>query len=39
MTGTSLHTSFALDADTITAFREIADNHYFNPRGVPVSGH
>jgi beta-mannanase len=39
MTGTSLHTSFALDAGTLAAFRGIADNRYFNPRGVPVSGH
>ena len=39
MTGTSLHTSFALDAGTLAAFREIADNRYFNPLGVPVSGH
>ena len=39
MTGTSLHTSFALDASTFAAFRGIADDRYFNPRGVPVSGH
>jgi hypothetical protein len=39
MTGTSLQRSFALDAGTFAAFRGIAHNRYFNPRGVPVSGH
>jgi len=39
MTGTSLQRSFALDTGTFATFRGIADNHYFNPRGVPVSGH
>jgi len=38
-TGTSPRTSFALDAGPLTVFRGIADNRYFNPRGLPVTQH
>jgi beta-mannanase len=38
-TGSSPQTSFALDAGPLAVFRGIADNQYFNPRGVPVSQH
>lgn len=36
-TRTSPASSFGLDAGPLAAFRGIADNHYFNPRGVPVN--
>jgi hypothetical protein len=38
-TGSSPQTSFALDAGPLAVFRGIADNQYFNPRGVPVTQH
>ncbi|MGH3258693.1 MAG: glycoside hydrolase family 26 protein [Streptosporangiaceae bacterium] len=38
-TGTSPKTSFALDAGPLAVFRGIADDRYFNPRGLPVSQH
>ena len=38
-TGASPQTSFALDAGPLAVFRGIADNQYFNPRGVPVTQH
>jgi hypothetical protein len=36
-TQTSPESSFGLDAGPLAAFRGIADNRYFNPRGVPVN--
>jgi hypothetical protein len=38
-TGISLKKSFTLDGGPLAAFRSIADNTYFNPRGVPVAQH
>ena len=37
ITGPSPLTSYGLDAGPLAAFRDIADNRYFNPRGVPVN--
>jgi hypothetical protein len=36
ITGPSPLTSYGLEAGPLAAFRDIADNPYFNPRGVPV---
>ena len=36
-TRTSPETSYGLDAGPLAAFRGMADNRYFNPRGVPVN--
>ena len=36
-THTSPESSFGLEAGPLAAFRGIADNRYFNPRGVPVN--
>ena len=36
-TRTSPETSYGLDAGPLATFRGIADNRYFNPRGVPVN--
>lgn len=38
-TGISAEKSFTLDAGPLAVFRGIADNKYFNPRGVPVTQH
>ncbi len=37
ITGPSPLTSYGLDAGPLAAFRDIADNRYFNPRDVPVN--
>ena len=37
LTGPSPVTSYGLDAGPLAAFRDIADNRYFNPRGLAVN--
>jgi hypothetical protein len=39
MTGISPKKSYSLDGGPLAVFRGIADNKYFNPRGVPVTQH
>jgi hypothetical protein len=37
--GSVPETRFSLDATALEAFRGIADDRYFNPRGLPVARH